>query len=82
VPTPGTTRRANCEKIKAAGTDAASVPAASTGPASCSSWRLLQVQKENPGFAADFDANKAKYATDPAAFKAFRKMAEVYEKGF
>jgi raffinose/stachyose/melibiose transport system substrate-binding protein len=29
-----------------------------------------------------FDANKAKYATDPAAFKAFKKMAEVYEKGF
>jgi len=74
---------ANCEKIKAAGKTAV---IASFGDDWSSQLILLadyyNVQKENPGFAADFDANKAKYATDPAAFKAFKKMAEVYEKGF
>ncbi len=40
------------------------------------------VEAGNPNFAADFDANKAKYATDPYAFDSFKKMEEVYQKGF
>ncbi len=74
---------ANCEKIKAAGKTAV---IASFGDDWTSQLILLadfyNVQKENPNFAADFNSNKAKYATDPAAFKAFTKMAEVYQKGF
>lgn len=74
---------ANCEKIKAAGKTAV---IASFGDDWTSQLILLadfyNVQKENPNFAADFNNNKAKYATDPAAFKAFQKMAEVYQKGY
>ncbi len=74
---------ANCEKIKAAGKTAV---IASFGDDWSSQLILLadfyNVQKENPNFAQDFNNNKAKYATDPAAFKAFQKMAEVYQKGY
>jgi raffinose/stachyose/melibiose transport system substrate-binding protein len=35
-----------------------------------------------PSFAADFDANKVKFATTPEALRSYEKLAEVYEKGF
>lgn len=74
---------ANCEKIKAADKTAV---IASFGDDWSSQLILLadfyNVQKHSPNFAQDFNNNKAKYAADPAAFKAFQKMAEVYQKGF
>ncbi|MEG1514234.1 MAG: ABC transporter substrate-binding protein [Clostridia bacterium] len=74
---------ANCEVIKNAGKTAV---IASFADDWSSQLILLSdyynIQQGSPNFAADFDANKAKYATDPAAFKAFEKMAEVFNKGY
>jgi raffinose/stachyose/melibiose transport system substrate-binding protein len=36
----------------------------------------------NPSFAEDLTANKAKFATTPAALRSFEKLSEVYQKGF
>ena len=35
-----------------------------------------------PNFAADYTANKAKYATTPAALAGFEHMQQVYEAGY
>lgn len=40
------------------------------------------VQAANPNFAADYTANKAKYATTPAAMAGFAYIQEGYEKGW
>jgi raffinose/stachyose/melibiose transport system substrate-binding protein len=40
------------------------------------------VLAENPNFAEDFTANKAKNATTPAALRSFEKLAEVHKKGY
>jgi len=40
------------------------------------------VQLANPKFAADYTANKVKYATDPDAVKGFQKLQEVKAKGY
>lgn len=40
------------------------------------------LQMENPTFAEDYTANKAKYATTPAALRGFEKLQEVYDKGY
>ena len=40
------------------------------------------VQKAVPTFAEDYTANKAKYATTPAALKSFQKMAELTARGY
>ena len=40
------------------------------------------VVSEDPTFAADFSANKAKFSTTPAALRSFEKLSEVYKKGF
>lgn len=73
----------NCEKIKAAGKTAVIGSFANDWT---SQLILLadyyNVQAEEPDFAEKFDRNEAKYHNTPAAFKAFEKMAEVYEKGF
>lgn len=39
------------------------------------------LQRQIPNFAADYTANKAKYATTPAALKGFEHLEEVYQKG-
>lgn len=74
---------ANCEVIKTAGKTAV---IASFGDDWSSQLILLSdfynVQAKNPNFAADFNTNKAKFATDPVAIQAFLKMGEVHEKGF
>jgi raffinose/stachyose/melibiose transport system substrate-binding protein len=36
----------------------------------------------NPTFAEDLAANKAKFATTPAALRSFEKLSEVYQKGY
>src|SRR6478672_8559260 len=40
------------------------------------------VAAANPSFAADYTANKVKYATDPAAVKGFEKTAEAKARGW
>ena len=40
------------------------------------------VAAANPSFAADYTANKVKYATDPTAVKGFEKTAEAKARGW
>jgi raffinose/stachyose/melibiose transport system substrate-binding protein len=40
------------------------------------------VAAAKPNWAADYTANKAKYATDPVAEAGFQHLQEVYEKGY
>ncbi len=73
----------NCDKIKAAGKTAV---IGSYKDSWTAQLILLadyyNVQAQVPTFAADFDSNKAKYATTPQAMRAFEKLAEVYEKDY
>ena len=74
---------ANNEKIKAAG----KVAVAQTYKDTWSSQLFVladyyNVQAANPTFAADYTANKAKYATTPAAMKGFERLAEVFKAGY
>jgi raffinose/stachyose/melibiose transport system substrate-binding protein len=74
---------ANSEKIKAAGITAV---IGSYKDDWTSQLILLadyfNVQAANPKFADDYTANKAKYATDPAALRGFEKLEEVGKKGY
>lgn len=74
---------ANNEKIKAAG----KVPVIQTfGDTWTSQLFILgdffNVQAAVPTFAADYTANKAKYATTPAAMKGFERGEEVFKAGY
>ncbi|MFC0215165.1 ABC transporter substrate-binding protein [Paenibacillus chartarius] len=40
------------------------------------------VQAQKPSFADDYTANKAKYATEPAALRSFEKLEEIAKKGY
>ena len=42
----------------------------------------FNVQAENPTFAADYTANKAKYATTPAAMRGFEYLEAVFKDGY
>ena len=74
---------ANNEKIKEAG-----IPPviATYGDAWSSQLFVLadyyNVQAANPNFAEEYTANKAKYATTPAAMAGFKYLQEGYEKGW
>ncbi len=83
VPTTWKEFIANCEKIKAAG----KVAVAQTYKDTWSSQLFVladfyNVQAAVPNFAADYTANKAKYATTPAAAKGFDHLAEVFKAGY
>jgi raffinose/stachyose/melibiose transport system substrate-binding protein len=74
---------ANNEKIKAAG----KVPVIQTfGDTWTSQLFVLadyyNVQSADPTFAADYTANKAKYAAVPAAMKGFERQEEVFKAGY
>lgn len=73
---------ANNEKIKAAGKVAV---AQTYGTPWTSQLFILgdfhNVQAEVPNFAADYTANKAKYATTPAALRGFEHLEEVAKAG-
>jgi raffinose/stachyose/melibiose transport system substrate-binding protein len=74
---------ANNEKIKAAG----KAPVIQTfGDTWTSQLFILgdyyNVQAAVPNFAADYTANKVKYATTPAALKGFERGEEVFKAGF
>ena len=74
---------ANNEKIKAAG----KVPVIQTfGDTWTSQLFVLSdyfnVAAAVPSFAADYTANKAKYATTPAAMAGFQHQADVFKAGY
>jgi raffinose/stachyose/melibiose transport system substrate-binding protein len=74
---------ANNEKIKAAG----KVAVAQTYGDTWSSQLFVladfyNVQAAEPNFAADYTANKAKYATSPAAAAGFKHLEEVFKAGY
>ena len=74
---------ANCEKAKAGGV----IPVVQTYRTTWTAQLLVladyyNVSKEAPSFAEEFTANKAKFATTPAALKGFQRLQEVHEKGF
>lgn len=72
----------NCEKIKAAGKTAI---IASFATDWTSQLILLadyyNVHSNAPDFAANFDSNQDKYATNEYAFKAFEHMEDVWNRG-
>ncbi len=74
---------ANNEKIKAAGKVAV---AETFGDTWTSQLFVLadffNVQAEVPNFAADYTANKAKYASTPAAMRGFEHLEEVFKGGY
>ncbi len=43
---------------------------------------MYNVAQADPNFAADYTANKAKYATTPAALEGFQHLQEGYQKGW
>ncbi|MDC7241388.1 MAG: extracellular solute-binding protein, partial [Spirochaetales bacterium] len=74
---------ANNEKIKAAGI----TPVIATYGDSWTAQLFIladyyNVQAANPDFAAEYTANKAKYATTPAAMAGFKYLKEGYDKGW
>ncbi|MBN2625031.1 MAG: extracellular solute-binding protein [Spirochaetales bacterium] len=74
---------ANNEKIKAAGL----TPVIATYGDSWTSQLFVladyyNVQAEEPNFAADYTANKAKYANTPAARAGFDHLKEGFDKGW
>jgi raffinose/stachyose/melibiose transport system substrate-binding protein len=76
---------ANNEKIKAAGI--APVLATYGGTSTWTSQLFVladycNVQQALPNFAADYTANKVKYATSPEAMKGFEYLQEGNEKGW
>lgn len=73
---------ANNDKIKAAG----KVPVIQTFAATWSSQLFVlgdffNVLAEEPTFAEDYTAGKAKYATTPAALRAFEHQEEIFKAG-
>lgn len=73
---------ANSRKIKDAGKD----PIIQTYQTTWTSQLFVlgdfaNVAAANPNFAADYTANKAKYATDPAAIKGFEHLEEAAKAG-
>jgi raffinose/stachyose/melibiose transport system substrate-binding protein len=74
---------ANNEKIKAAGKVAV---AQTYGDTWTSQLFVLadfyNVQAAEPNFAADYTANKAKYATSPAAMAGFQYLEDTFKAGY
>ncbi|MBI4921946.1 MAG: carbohydrate ABC transporter substrate-binding protein [Devosia nanyangense] len=73
---------ANNDKIKAAG----KAPVIQTFGATWTSQLFVlgdffNVQASVPTFAADYTANKAKYASTPAAMKGFERQEEIFKAG-
>ncbi|MDB4867150.1 MAG: extracellular solute-binding protein [Cohnella sp.] len=78
VPTTWADLTANNKKIK----DAGITPIIGTYKDSWTSQLIMladyyNVQAEDPTFAADYTANKAKYATTPAALRSFQKLQDT-----
>jgi raffinose/stachyose/melibiose transport system substrate-binding protein len=73
---------ANSEKIKAAGKTAVIESFKDSWTAQIILLAdYYNIQAQVPTFAADYTANKAKYATTPAALRSFEKLQEINKKG-
>ncbi len=74
---------ANCEKVKTAGKTAVIASYKDSWTAQLFVLAdYYNVQSELPDFAADYTANKAKYADSPAALSGFQKLEDTFKKGF
>ncbi len=74
---------ANCEKAKTAGKIAVIASYKDDWTAQLLSLAdFYNLYTASPGFAADYTANKAKFATTPAALRGFEKIQEVFTKGY
>jgi raffinose/stachyose/melibiose transport system substrate-binding protein len=74
---------ANSEKIKAAGKTAIIASYKTTWTSQLFVLGdFYNVQAQVPSFAQDYTANKAKYATTPAALRGFEKTQEPFKKGY
>jgi len=74
---------ANCEKIKASGKTAVVASYKDTWTAQLIVLSdYYNVHAQDPTFAEDFTANKAKFATTPVALKGFEKQQELFKKGY
>ncbi len=85
VPTTWAEFEANNEAIKAAGI--APVIATYDGTSTWTSQLFVladyyNVEQAHPTFAADYTANKAKYATIPEAMNGFNYLQEAFDKGW
>ncbi|MEZ0494287.1 ABC transporter substrate-binding protein [Kineococcus sp. TBRC 1896] len=82
VPTTWAQFVSNAEAIKAAGV----APVIQTYGETWTSQLFVlgdfhNVAAEKPNWAADYTANKAKYANDPVAIRGFEHLQEVHDKG-
>lgn len=73
----------NNEKIKEAGL----IPVIGTFKETWTAQLIIlsdyyNLQAEYPTFAEEYTANKAKFATTPAALRGFEKLREIYDRGF
>jgi raffinose/stachyose/melibiose transport system substrate-binding protein len=74
---------ANCDKIKAAGKVAVIVSYKDDWSAQLLLLSdYFNLQAAYPKFAQDYTANKAKFASTPAALRGFEKIQEMYAKGY
>lgn len=74
---------ANNEKIKAAGKVAVEQTFGDTWTSQLFVLAdFYNVQAQVPNFAADYTANKAKYATTPAAMAGFQHQEDVFKAGY
>ncbi|WP_248926145.1 ABC transporter substrate-binding protein [Paenibacillus hamazuiensis] len=74
---------ANSEKIKNAGKTAIIASYKTTWTSQLFVLGdFYNVQAQAPNFASDYTANKAKYATTPAALRGFEKTQEPFKKGY
>lgn len=74
---------ANSEKIKAAGKTAIIASYKTTWTSQLFVLGdFYNLQAQVPNFAKDYTANKAKYATTPAALRGFEKTQEPFKKGY
>ncbi|MFD1540652.1 ABC transporter substrate-binding protein [Nonomuraea guangzhouensis] len=74
---------ANNDKIKAAGLTAVISTFKDTWTSQLFVLAdFFNVQAASPTFAQDYTANKAKYATTPAALTGFKRLEEVQAKGY
>jgi raffinose/stachyose/melibiose transport system substrate-binding protein len=74
---------ANCDKIKAAGKVAVIVSYKDDWTAQLLLLAdFYNLQAAYPKFAEDYTANKAKFATTPAALRGFERIQEMFTKGY
>ncbi len=73
----------NCEKIKTAGKTAVIGSYKDDWTAQLILLAdYYNIHTEDPSFAENYSANKAKFSTNPVALRSFEKLQEVFTRGF